>query len=90
MASQSSMTQLDRVAHMVKDLFQSIGKGSIHGCGHAMEFMMHAKDGLKSYPQLDIYKRQAVLLAALLHDVDDHKFFPGHTEYRNALSGWFW
>lgn len=57
-----------------------------HGIKHAMCVMLHARRALRDNK---IYRipnntRVAIILAALLHDADDRKFFPGHKKYENA------
>lgn len=56
-----------------------------HGIDHACKVMEHAKKALYFADYLlttDEY--ECVLLAALLHDVDDIKFFPENTNYQNV------
>jgi uncharacterized protein len=57
---------------------------SSHGLQHSQNVMNNAKQALKVETKLTQSQRQAVLLAALLHDADDHKFFPNNRNYENA------
>lgn len=49
-----------------------------HGINHALAVMNHAQQALLHWPKLGEKEKFAVLLAALLHDADDDKFFPRH------------
>jgi uncharacterized protein len=54
-----------------------------HGIEHAKTVMYNAWEALKDYPELSKDNKLAVLLAALLHDADDGKFFPSHKNNEN-------
>jgi uncharacterized protein len=58
-----------------------------HGTRHAIAVCIHAIDALKhnAYP-ITATESLAVVLASLLHDADDHKFFPAHDHYENLKS----
>lgn len=72
----------------IKLLFNSVGEGPIHGYVHALRVYHHAKKALNEIKylwRLHIDQYIAVLLAALLHDVDDDKIFGGgHDDLPNA------
>jgi uncharacterized protein len=72
----------------VYELFQRHQVDSGHGYDHAITVMTHAEEALKVCPvTLTPEQHEAVLLAALLHDVDDRKFFPsrgGNSAFPNA------
>lgn len=53
-----------------------------HGTDHALSVLQHAKNAL-SYYTLQPFQHEAVLVAALLHDADDHKFFPKNKNNEN-------
>lgn len=72
---------------LVKKIFDDHDEGAIHGYPHAIEVLNHSQKGIESYPyKLSSYKKIAILLAALLHDVDDDKMFPSNLNYENARS----
>jgi len=79
---------VDYIEHakpLVEKIFFDINEGSVHGYEHALCVMEHARRGLEDYPTiLRQNKINAVLLAALLHDVDDEKLFPESKDYLNA------
>ena len=57
-----------------------------HGLNHAIAVMNNASNAL--YSNIHNYnltdeEKDSVLLAALLHDADDHKFFPDNHDYEN-------
>jgi len=55
-----------------------------HGIDHAVAVMNHAENALNhAVFTVDERTKRCVLLAALLHDADDRKFFPNNTNYEN-------
>jgi uncharacterized protein len=70
----------------VEKLEQILKEASVdegHGIDHALIVMDHACHALKHFPELEETDKRAVMLAALLHDADDGKFFD-HEGYQNA------
>jgi uncharacterized protein len=58
-----------------------------HGIEHSVIVMNNAKKALDSEDYiLDDNQKKAVLLAALLHDADDRKFFPNNKNFENLIS----
>jgi len=58
-----------------------------HGIEHSVIVMNNAKKALDSGDyNLDDNQKKAVLLAALLHDADDRKFFPNNKNFENLIS----
>lgn len=57
-----------------------IDKG--HGIDHAKKVLTHAYYVMKD--DKNFKDRDSILLASLLHDVDDRKFFPNNNDYDNA------
>ena len=68
----------------VKELFAENSDG--HGADHTMRVYHNTQMILEKYPGADNF---VALLAALLHDADDHKLF--NTEHNmNARPGHLW
>lgn len=56
-----------------------------HGLEHAITVMNHSVNALKVCKQtLDEETQLAIILASLLHDADDHKFFPKNKNNENT------
>lgn len=56
-----------------------------HGMKHVMAVYTHACNAINAHqPPLTSRQAMAVRVATLLHDVDDHKYFPLHKDYDNA------
>jgi uncharacterized protein len=54
-----------------------------HNLQHFLNVLEHARRAL-TYELLPDNQELAVMLASLLHDLDDRKFFPHHQNYENA------
>lgn len=56
-----------------------------HGIDHAIAVMNNAQKALNhaSFNRFSKEQYECVLLAALLHDADDRKFFPNNSEFEN-------
>lgn len=57
-----------------------------HGSGHARKVMTMCIDGLRYFPDITPRAQRCVILAGLLHDVDDWKLYPKHKNFENAYS----
>lgn len=55
-----------------------------HGIEHARQVVKHVENAFKYAPELTAEQKYAICLAALLHDADDHKYFPDSKDYQNA------
>lgn len=56
-----------------------------HGIKHALAVYEHAENAVRTHqPQLSSMQSMQVRTAALLHDLDDHKYFPNNSNYENA------
>ncbi len=59
-----------------------------HGLEHALMVLCHAEKALESYKQnggkISEQDELNVKLAALLHDIDDHKYFKNNNNFENA------
>jgi uncharacterized protein len=68
----------------LQDILQTNNVSPCHGIEHAVQVMIHADLALKAgCYNISELEHQAVLLAALLHDADDSKFFPTHNSNEN-------
>lgn len=68
----------------LEEILNNANVSKCHGIEHAKQVMYNAFKALH-YEEYNINDedKQAVLLAALLHDADDKKFFPEHNNYEN-------
>jgi isopenicillin N synthase-like dioxygenase len=77
----------DKIRHEVVAFYQrhsTIIKES-HGIKHVMAVFGHAQKAVRVHvPQLSSVESMKVLVASLLHDVDDGKYFPHHDNFENA------
>ena len=73
---------IEQDTEQLKQILEEKNVSPCHGIDHAKTVMYHAYCALEEY---DISKEDklSVLLAALLHDADDGKFFPEHKNYEN-------
>jgi uncharacterized protein len=81
-----SMETLDIIIEVIESVLKGDNICPSHDIHHFLEVYEHAKRCLARMPnQLNMERRIAVCLAALLHDVDDVKFFPNNIYYDNAV-----
>ncbi len=75
---------MNKFVDRLNNIFTSANVCKSHGIDHAVAVMAHADLAIKS-KNYNISNRlkDAVKLAALLHDADDRKFFPAHKNYEN-------
>ena len=68
---------MDSIIEKAKEYIETVFRGNAdgHDVSHTLRVYRNALQIAKAYPQSDLY---VISLAALLHDVDDHKLF--HTE----------
>ena len=58
-----------------------------HGIEHVLKVYDHACKAISCHaPSLGSEMSMKIKIAALLHDVDDSKYFPNHTDFENARS----
>lgn len=70
----------------VKDFIETHEFDKSHDFSHVMAVLSHVQRMVLHHPEPKLVPEQAenLNLAALLHDLDDRKFFPGHKNYENA------
>eukprot|EP00760_Papus_ankaliazontas_P030949 PhM_4_TR5147/c0_g1_i1/m.75480/K06950/K06950; uncharacterized protein len=74
----------DRATELTRRVLEDAKVDESHGIGHALEVVGHANRAIEADSDLTPEQRLVVQLAALLHDVDDRKFFPDNKNYENA------
>jgi uncharacterized protein len=75
---------MDSFINRLHIIFSSNNVSVCHGIEHAKQVLNNAQRAiLVSTYQLTSEQIESVLLAALLHDADDRKFFPTHTNNEN-------
>lgn len=79
----SETDSLEENTSELEKIFVKNNISPCHGIEHAKTVMYNAWEALKDYPELSKDNILAVLLAALLHDADDGKFFPNHKNNEN-------
>lgn len=73
------------VVKELSKLFEQHKVCASHGTVHAIYVARHAARALQVCTHKKTEKQAlAVIIAALLHDADDRKFFPAHKDYQNA------
>jgi uncharacterized protein len=74
------------VLQLVRHFYQEHTEIKIsHGLPHVLRVYEHASEAIAAQePSLTTQEATEVKVAALLHDVDDGKYFPKHQNYENA------
>jgi len=85
------MTNYEKYINKLDDILKINNVCLSHGIQHAIEVMCNAKNCIinnkiiinnKTY-ELNEDEKKSILLAALIHDADDKKFFPNNKNYEN-------
>ncbi len=80
----SNQLLMNKYINRLNNLFTSAHVCKSHGIDHAISVMTHADMAIKSKKySIPIKLKNAIKLAALLHDADDRKFFPDNKNYEN-------
>ena len=74
--------KLERAGDLLRGVLYAVP--SSHGILHALKVLKHAHSALEQCPKLTQDIKLAIMLAALLHDADDKKYFPKNKNYQNA------
>lgn len=77
---------VERVRNLVQEFYQYHDNiPPSHGWSHVQAVFNHAFHAIACLdPPLSPQLAMEIQVAALLHDVDDHKYFPLHKDYENA------
>jgi len=81
-AGDDPKNSIESDVNLLGEILEEKKVSSCHGIDHAKKVMYHAWRAIQEY-DLSKEDQMAVLLAALLHDADDGKFFPDHKNYEN-------
>jgi len=85
------MSDYEKYINKLDDILKKNNVCLSHGIQHAISVMSNAKNCMINNKiiidniifDLDNDEKKAILLAALLHDADDKKFFPNNKNYEN-------
>ena len=78
---------IGRAIELLDDILTKHNVCASHGTAHAYRVALHTARALRCCAWKKTEKQHiATLLAALLHDADDRKFFPANQNYENARS----
>jgi uncharacterized protein len=80
------MSRINSAKKLLKKLLDSSNIDAGHGIDHALIVVSHARKALIHENNLDDNTKECILLASLLHDADDHKFFPNNKSNENATA----
>lgn len=70
--------------YKLNEIFEKNNVSVCHGINHAIQVMLHAMEAIKEYNlPIESSIEDAVILAGLLHDADDGKFFPNNHNNEN-------
>lgn len=68
------MLSFDIIYHFINGRFESLSFDNGHRIDHALKVAGHAYLALSDFPSLTLEQRDAILIACILHDINDHKF----------------
>ncbi len=74
--------KLDQARDLLREVLYAVQPS--HGILHALKVLRHTHRALEECPKLTSGTKLAIMLAALLHDADDKKYFPKNKSYQNA------
>jgi uncharacterized protein len=78
---------LSQTESLLASVFAKANVDSGHSVGHALKVTSHVAKAVEAEAagSLRVDQRLSLLLAAMLHDADDHKFFPTHQAHENSV-----
>lgn len=79
-------TVIGKAVELLRPILSSNRVDQGHDIEHSVIVVKHIEKALscESEFELNDEEKMCILLAGLLHDADDHKFFPEHRDYENA------
>lgn len=80
----NSMQKYQKYIESLESIINKYDVCKSHGIEHAKTVMNNSFDALKSENTLSESDKEAVILASLLHDADDKKFFPNNIHNENT------
>ena len=76
---------MDSYINKLTDILKENNVCVSHGIEHAINVMNHSRMAfLSQLTFLKSFEYKSIMLAALLHDADDNKFFPNNKNYENV------
>ena len=78
---------MNRATQKLQKLFEEVKMPESHGLAHCLTVLGHMKRTISAADNsvtLTPEKQLALKLAALLHEADDHKYFPSNANFDNA------
>jgi uncharacterized protein len=86
--SSTDVVNVQKVLDEVNHFYQKHDEIKVsHGISHVMAVYQHAVKAISCHvPPLSSTESMEIQVTALLHDVDDKKYFPNHGNYENARS----
>jgi len=75
---------MQKYINKLRSILEENNVCSSHGIDHAIQVMKNAEKAIEqSNLVIDDKSKECILLAALLHDADDKKFFPNNNNFEN-------
>lgn len=75
---------IDKYINKLKTILEKNNVCKSHGINHAISVMEHSKKSIEYENNLTEIEKEAIIIASLLHDADDKKFFPNNNDNENT------